>query len=144
MPNEKDVTVVLGTIGADAHMVGAWILRRSLEQEGFRVVYLGAQVPQKEFIDAAVETKANAIWVSSMYGMGRLDCAGLRSGCVEAGLKDIILYAGGMLVSSKDLADNWDVVSKEFKDMGFDRAYPPATKPGVPIADLKKDLRLAK
>ena len=144
MPRKKDITVVLGTIGADAHIVGPWILRRALEQEKIRVVYLGAQVSQKEFIDAAMETDADAIWISSMYGMGRLDCEGMRDRCAEAGLKNILLYAGGMLVSSKDLADNWKVVEEEFKKMGFDRAYPPETKPAVPIHDLISDLGIAR
>jgi methylaspartate mutase sigma subunit len=140
MKTMKDVTVVLGTIGKDGHMVGTWILRKALEAEGVRVAFVGALSSQKEFIDAAIESKADSIWVSSMYGMGRLDCAGMRAACDEAGLKNIILYAGGMLVSSKDLADRFDIVEKEFKEMGFTRAYPPATKPEVPIADLKKDL----
>lgn len=135
--------MVLGTIGVDAHMVGGWVLRRALEKEGFKVVYLGATVSQEEFINAAVETNADAIWVSSLYGMGRLECEGLRAKCVEAGLKDILLYAGGMLVSSMDLVKDWGKVEKEFDEMGFNRIYRPATLPEVPIADLKKDLGVA-
>ena len=138
--SEKKITVVLGTIGVDAHIVGCWILRRALENEGIKVVYLGATVTQEEFVNAAVESNADAIWVSSLYGMGRLDCEGLRAKCIEAGLKDIILYAGGMLVASMDLVKNWKSVESDFTKMGFNRIYPPATLPAGPIADLKKDM----
>ena len=140
MSKKKDITVVLGTIGVDAHIVGGWILRRALEHEGIKVVYLGATVSQEEFVHAAVESDADAIWVSSLYGMGRLDCEGLRAKCVEAGLKDILLFAGGMLVASMDLVKNWKQVEEEFEKMGFNRIYPPATLPEGPIADLKRDL----
>jgi len=140
LSKQKGITVVLGTIGVDAHIVGGWILKRALEKEGIKVVYLGASVSQEEFINAAVETDADAIWVSSLYGMGRLECQGLRAKCVEAGLKDIILYAGGMLVASMDLVKDWEKVEKEFEEMGFNRIYRPGTLPAVPIADLKKDL----
>jgi len=54
-------TVVIGTIGADAHMIGGWILKRALSDAGFNVTYLGAVVPQDEFINAAIETNADAI-----------------------------------------------------------------------------------
>jgi methylaspartate mutase sigma subunit len=140
MGEKKDITVVLGTIGVDAHMVGGWILKHALEQEGIKVVYLGACVSQEEFVKAAVESAADAIWVSSLYGMGRLECEGLRAKCDEAGLRNIILYAGGNLVASKDLVDDWKKVEEEFARMGFNRIYPPGTRPEKPISDLKKDL----
>lgn len=143
MSEKKDITVVLGTIGVDAHMVGGWILKHALEKEGIKVVYLGATVSQEEFIHAAVESNADAIWVSSLYGMGRLECEGFRAKCVEAGLKNILLYAGGMLVASMDLIKDWEKVEKEFDAMGFNRIYRPGTRPEAPIADLKKDLRVA-
>ena len=140
MSKKKGITVVLGTIGVDAHIVGGWVLRRALENEGIKVVYLGATVTQEEFVHAAVESNADAIWVSSLYGMGRLDCEGLRAKCIEAGLNNILLYAGGMLVASMDLVKNWKAVEDDFTKMGFNRIYPPATLPPGPIADLRKDL----
>ena len=135
-----DKTVVIGTIGSDCHVVGNWIVARSLEQSGFRVVQLGACVSQEEFIDAAIEAKADAIFVSSLYGMGIFDCEGLREKCIETGLKDILLYIGGYLTTTKQ---EWQDIEKQFKDIGFDRVYPPETKPALAIADLKRDLGLS-
>jgi methylaspartate mutase sigma subunit len=96
---EVNKSVVIGTIGMDAHMIGGWVLAKAFEDAGFKVAFLGAVVPHKEFIDAAIEVDADAILVSSMYGMGLLDCEGFRDKCIEAGLNDIILYVGGTVAA---------------------------------------------
>ena len=130
-------TLVIGVIGADVHAVGNKILEIAFKQAGYNVVNLGITVSQDEFVKAAIETNADAILVSSLYGHGELDCPGLRDKCVEAGIGDIRMYVGGNLVVGKqDFAD----VEKRFKAMGFDRVYAPGTRPEVSIADLRKDL----
>lgn len=132
--------IVLGTIGSDAHMIGAWVLQKALSSAGFVVTFLGSAVSQEEFVNAAIETNADAILVSSMYGMGILDCEGLRDKCVEAGLKDILLYAGGNVAASHELERNWPEVEKRFKDMGFNRVYRNTVKVDEVISTLKGDL----
>jgi methylaspartate mutase sigma subunit len=130
-------TVVIGTIGSDAHVTGQFVLARALEDANFKVVRLGACVPQDEFIEAATETGADAILISSLYGMGFFDCEGLREKCIEAGLKDILLYIGGQLGTNRE---EWNEVEKRFKGIGFDRVYSPATRPKQLIVDLTGDL----
>lgn len=130
-------TIVLGVIGADVHAVGNKILAYAFELAGLKVVNLGVMVSQKEFVDAAIESNADAIVVSSLYGHGEIDCRGLREMCDEAGLKGIKLYAGGNLVVGKrDFVET----EKSFKQMGFDRVYAPGTTPEQTISDLKADL----
>lgn len=136
----KDVTVILGVIGSDSHTIGSWVLRHALKEAGFSVVQLGSCVSQEEFIGAANETNASAILVSSIYGHGRIDCEGFKKKCIEAGLQDVLLYIGGNLGVVR--ATEFESVEKEFKDLGFDRVYPPGVSPSVAIADLKKDLKL--
>lgn len=132
--------LVIGVIGADVHAVGIQILYHAFEEAGFEVTNLGVMVSQEEYIAAAIETKADAIIVSSLYGQGELDCRGLREKCDEAGLKGILLYVGGNIVIGKqDFAD----VDKRFKAMGFDRAFPPGTTPETTIEELRKDLGIA-
>ncbi len=132
-------TLVLGVIGADVHAVGVSILNRAFLDAGFDVVNLGVMVSQEEFISAAIETGADAIMVSSLYGQGELDCRGLREKCDEAGLKGILLYVGGNIVIGKH---EFAEVEKRFKDMGFDRAFPPGTDPQTTIDCLKEDFHL--
>lgn len=130
-------TLVLGVIGSDCHAVGNKILDYSLSDAGFNVVNIGVLSPQEDFINAAVETKADAILVSSLYGHGEIDCRGMRQKAEESGLKDILMYVGGNIVVGKQ---DWDEVHKKFIDMGFDRVYPPGTSVETSIKDLKEDL----
>ena len=134
---ENGKTLVMGVIGADVHAIGIKILSHAFSEVGYKVVNLGVMVSQEEFIEAAIETAADAILVSSLYGHGEMDCRGLREKCEEAGLKDIPLYVGGnLVVGKKDFAD----VEKTFLEMGFTRAYPPSTTPETAIEDIGKDL----
>jgi methylaspartate mutase sigma subunit len=132
-------TIVLGVIGADVHSVGNKILDYAFTEAGIKVINLGVMVSQQEFIDAAIETNASAILVSSLYGHGEIDCRGLREKCEEAGLDDILLYVGGNLVVGKT---PFEQVNRRFKDMGFDRVFPPGTSPQTGIDCLKKDLKI--
>ncbi len=132
----QDITLVTGVIGSDTHIVGNRILSMALEEAGYSIVILGALTPADEFIKAAIETAADGIMVSSLYGQGELDCRGFRELCVEAGLDDILLYVGGNLVVGKT---PWEVVEKRFLDMGFDRAFPPGTRTPEVVEALDRD-----
>ena len=132
----SDRTLVLGVIGADVHAVGNTILNFAFGQAGFKVVNLGVMVSQEEFIEAAVESAAGAIVVSSLYGHGELDCRGLREKCDERGLANILLYVGGNIVVGKQ---PFEEVEQRFKAMGFDRVFGPGTAPEVTIAALAED-----
>ena len=116
-------TVVLGVIGSDCHSVGNRILDGFFSERGWRVVNLGVMVSQDEFIDAAIETAADAILVSSLYGHGEIDCAGFRDRCVERGIEDVVLYVGGNLVVGKVPRA---AVASKFTAMGFDRVFMPS------------------
>ncbi len=130
-------TVVLGVIGADCHAVGNKILEKVFTMHGFNVVNLGVMVSQDEFIDAAIETNAKAILVSSLYGQGELDCEGLRGRCIERGLENIVLTVGGNLViGKKEFAET----ERRFKEMGFDRVYGPDANLEKAAAELRQDI----
>jgi len=131
-----DITLVTGVIGADTHIVGNRILSMALEEAGFKVVALGALTPADEFIKAAIETAADGIMVSSLYGQGELDCRGFRELCIEAGLNDILLYVGGNLVVGKQ---DWADVEARYVDMGFDRAFANGTRVEEVIDTLDED-----
>lgn len=131
------LTLVTGVIGADTHIVGNRILSMALEKEGFKIVALGALTPAEDFIKAAIETAADAILISSLYGQGELDCRGFRDMCIEAGLEDITLYVGGNLVVGKQ---DWNEVEGRYQKMGFNRAFPPGTRTPDVVAMLDEDL----
>ena len=128
--------LILGVIGADVHAVGNKILYHAFTEAGFGVTNLGVMVSQEDFIAAAIETEADAIIVSSLYGHGELDCRGMRDKCDESGLDGILLYVGGNLVVGKQPFGD---VEKRFKAMGFDRVFGPGTTPEEAITALMND-----
>lgn len=135
MPNP---TVVTGTVGRDAHVIGTKILSRALREAGFNVVELGILTPPEEFIKAALDNRADAVLMSSLYGMAENDVQGFKENCIKAGLNDLILYIGGNLgVGRHDFKDD----ELKFKKFGFDRVYPPGCDVKTAIADLRADLR---
>ena len=133
----KKKNIVTVDNSADVHAVGNKILAYALENAGFKVVNLGVMVSQDEYIAAALETDADAIVVSSLYGHGEIDCNGLREKCEEAGLKNIPLLVGGNLVVGKQ---DFTEVEKRFSAMGFTKAYPPGTTVETTIHDLHEIL----
>lgn len=136
MESKRDKKVlVIGVIGADVHAVGIKILHHAFTDAGFDVVNLGVMVSQEEFINAAIESDADAILISSLYGQGELDCRGMREKCEEAGLHDIPLIVGGNIVIGKQ---NFEDVKERFEEMGFDLVFPPGTPPEVDIEALNK------
>lgn len=134
---EKKITIVIGVIGADVHAVGNRIIEYTLENAGYNVVNIGVLSTQEDFINAALETNAQMILVSSLYGHGEIDVRGFKDKCVEAGLDDVILYVGGNIVVGKQ---DFNDVEKRFLNMGFNRAFPPGTTIESVLHFIKDDL----
>jgi methylaspartate mutase sigma subunit len=130
-------TLVMGVIGLDVHIIGLQLLAVAFQDAGYKVENLGICVSQEEFINAAIETDADAIIVSSVYGHGELDCRGLRDKCVEAGIGEVALFVGGNLVVG---AQSWPEVEQRFLDMGFDRAFPPGLMPSQAVSGVETEL----
>ncbi len=130
-------TIVIGVIGADVHAVGNRIIDYVLQNEGYNVVNIGVLSSQEDFINAAIESNANMILVSSLYGHGEIDCRGMREKCIEAGIGDIILYVGGNIVVGKQ---NFEEVEERFKAMGFNRVFGPGTPIEASLELIRKDL----
>ena len=130
-------TIVIGEIGSDVQAVDNKDIQYILTENGYNVVNIGVLSEQEDFINAAIESNANLIMVSSLYGHGELDCMGMRQKCDEAGLNDILLYVGGnVVVGKQDFAE----VEKRFKEMGFNRVFPPGFTIEKALPIIKKDL----
>jgi methylaspartate mutase sigma subunit len=130
-------TVVLGTIGSDAHVVGITILDRALSAAGFSVVNLGVQTSPSEFVDAVATHDADALLVSSLYGHAKRDCAGLHERLSTTNL-DPVTYVGGNLSVGQDDED----VVERFEAMGFDRVFGTDADPEAAVRALETDLHV--
>ena len=136
----KKWKVITGTVGMDAHVIGTKILSRVLKENGFQVIELGCLTPVDDFIKVAQETAADAILTSSLYGMAEFDLEDFKKKLMEAGLRNVILYIGGNLASSREEFDNFEQLKKKFELLGFDRVYPPSVDLAQVIGELEGDL----
>ncbi len=123
--------VVAGTVGEDEHSVGLReildIKHGGIEKYGVKYHYLGTSVPIGKLVDAAIETGAHAILISTIISHNDVHRAQMRKLselCREKGIRDqVILIAGGTQVS-RDMA----------QETGLDATFGRGTK-GIDVVN---------
>jgi D-ornithine 4,5-aminomutase subunit beta len=135
---EVGLKVVAGTVGEDEHSVGLReildIKHGGIEKYGVKYHYLGTSVPVDKLVDAAIETGAHAILISTIISHNDVHRAQMRKLaelCIEKGIRDkVILIAGGTQVN-REMA----------KETGLDATFGRGTK-GVHVVNaMVKALR---
>jgi methylaspartate mutase sigma subunit len=116
-------TIVTGVAGDDIHVMGIRLVEHALKSAGAKVVSLGVMTPISEFVEAAVETAADAVVLSSSNGHAAISCDGIREAFIEAGLGEMLLYIGGNLNVGRAAA--FEDVERQFQILGFDRVFEP-------------------
>ncbi len=110
--------VVTGVVGNDIHVVANRLIDLSLRARGYEVFNLGVNTHLEEFFDAAVETGAEVLLISSLNGeaegWGR-EVRLLRSRYKN--LDDLIMMIGGNLVVGRGNPE--DIIAR-YKKYGFD------------------------
>lgn len=105
----RPVKVVAATAGEDEHSVGLRevidIKHGGIEKYGIEAVYLGTSCPVEKLIDAAIETKADAILMSTIITHNDVHMKNMRKLndlCIEKGVRDkLILACGGTQVTNE-------------------------------------------
>jgi D-ornithine 4,5-aminomutase subunit beta len=125
------LTVVAGTVGEDEHSVGLReildIKHGGIEKYGVKYRSLGTSVPIDKLIDAAVETGAHAILISTIIShneIHRRQMVKLAELAEERGIRDrVMLVAGGTQVTPAMAAET-----------GLDATFGRGTK-GIHVVD---------
>ena len=128
---DREITVVAGTVGEDEHSVGMReildIKHGGLEKYGVKYHYLGTSVPIEKMVDAAIESGADAILISTVIShneVHRTMMKKLAELTKERGIReDKVLIAGGTQVS-RDMA----------AETGLDATFGRGTK-GIDVLD---------
>lgn len=127
----RGLTVVAATVGEDEHSVGLReildIKHGGIEKYGVRYHYLGTSVPLGKILDAAIETGAHAILISTIISHNDIHRAMMRKLAelaVEKGVRDrFVLIAGGTQVNREMAAET-----------GLDATFGRGTK-GIDVVD---------
>jgi MerR family transcriptional regulator, light-induced transcriptional regulator len=94
--------LVVATLPGDRHELGALLVAAAASAHGWRVVYLGPDVPPLEIVGAAVTTGARCVALSVVYGSN--GAVASEVAVVRAGLpSDVRVVVGG--AASEALAD---------------------------------------
>lgn len=113
--------VVTGVVGNDIHVVANRLIELSLDARGFEVFNLGVNTYLEEFFDAAVETGADILLISSLNGEAEgwaREIKNLKSKYKT--LDDLVMVIGGNLVVGSADAD---VIVPKYKKYGFDLVF---------------------
>lgn len=131
-------TIVTGVAGDDIHVMGIRLVEHALKSAGANVVSLGVMTPISEFVEAAVETAADAVVLSSSNGHAAISCDGIREAFIEAGLGEMLLYIGGNLNVGR--AASHEEVERQFQILGFDRVFEPNADLDAALAVISADI----
>ncbi len=95
--------VVLGTVGADAHVMGINSVKDAIEQAGYEVIFLRGMNLPETVADVAAETNAAVVGISNLLGLG-IDLFPRVSKRLEAlGIRDkVLLIAGGRIAGKEE------------------------------------------
>lgn len=126
----RNATIVLATVGADAHVMGINLVREAFEKAGYEIIFLRGMNLPETVAEVAAEAKADVIGVSNLLGLGlelfpRVD-ARLRA----LGLRDkVVLLAGGRIAEKEEEHALFeDRIKNEGPGfMGVDQFYGPGT-----------------
>jgi len=120
--SEHPITIVAGTVGEDEHSVGLReiidIKHGGIEKYGINCIYLGTSVPITKLVDAAIETNADAILMSTIISHDDVHYKNMKKTheyAIEKGVRDkLIILAGGTQVTP-------EIAKKNGVDAGFGR-----------------------
>ncbi len=118
----RNIHIVGATVGEDEHSVGMReilnIKHGGIEKYGFHCHYLGTSAPISKVLDAAQETNAKAVLISTIIthnDVHRFNMKRLHDLAVERGIRDnLLLIAGGTQVTH-------DIAKACGMDAGFGR-----------------------
>jgi len=113
--------VVTGVVGNDIHVVANRLIELSLNARGFEVFNLGVNTYLEEFFDAAVETQADILLISSLNGEAEgwaREVKLLKSKYKT--LDNLVMMIGGNLVVGTAPAEE---IVPRYKNYGFDLVF---------------------
>jgi len=96
---EKSTRIVIGTAKGDIHDIGKNLVGMMLEGAGFEVFDLGVDVAPQQFIEKAVEEKADIIAVSALLTTTMMSMAEVVSLKNEQALSSLKVIIGGAPLS---------------------------------------------
>lgn len=118
IPQEKKIRVLIGKVGLDGHDRGAKVIAAAFRDSGIEVIYTGLRQTPETIVEAALQEDVDAIGISILSGAHMTVFPKVRKLMDEKGLKDVLLFGGG-IIPEPDI--------KELSEMGVGELFTPGT-----------------
>ena len=123
MAEKKRIRLLIGKPGLDGHDRGVKIVARALAEAGMEVIYTGLHQTPERIAEAALQEDVDGVGLSILSGAHLTIFKRVRELLDEKGLKDVVLFGGG-IIPSEDVP--------ELARAGVDRVF----GPGTPTAEI--------
>jgi len=97
MDKRRQARILIGKPGLDGHDRGAKIIARLLRDHGFEVIYTGLHQTPESIVTAALQEDVDAVGLSILSGAHKHLFALIRKLVEDKGMKDVILFGGGII-----------------------------------------------
>jgi methylaspartate mutase sigma subunit len=112
--------IVTGVIGNDVHAVANRLIELELQERGHTVFNLGVNTKLEEFIDALIETRSEALLISSLNGEAESWTSQIYKAKLKRKLLSNVLFVIGGNLSIGESCEN---IESKFKKFGFDLVF---------------------
>lgn len=125
----EKIRVLLAKPGLDGHDRGIKVIAAAFRDAGFEVIYTGLRQTPDQIVNAAIQEDVDAIGVSILSGAHMTLFPAIRKLMNDKGLKDVILFGGG-IIPDDDIP--------ELEKKGIDKVFTPGATTEETISYLKK------
>ena len=95
--SDRKIRVLVGKPGLDGHDRGAKVVARALRDAGMEVIYTGLRQTPEQIASAALQEDVDAVGLSILSGAHNLLFPRVRELLDAQGMKDVILFGGGII-----------------------------------------------
>lgn len=145
-PTRKE-KIVLGTVGADAHVMGINLSREAFQRAGFDVIFLRGMNLPETVAEVAAEVNADAVGVSNLLGLGIELFPRVGQRLEELGLRDkTVVFAGGRIAEKEEEHQKFEdkIKNEGTAFLGVDAFYGPGTDLEKSVAEITEAIEKIK
>lgn len=145
-PTRKE-KIVLGTVGADAHVMGINLSREAFQRAGFDVIFLRGMNLPETVAEVAAEVNADAVGVSNLLGLGIELFPRVGQRLEELGLRDkTVVFAGGRIAEKEEEHQEFEdkIKNEGTAFLGVDAFYGPGTDLEKSVAEITEAIEKIK
>ncbi|MEK6543627.1 MAG: cobalamin B12-binding domain-containing protein [Elusimicrobiota bacterium] len=120
--------VLIAKPGLDGHDRGAKVVARALRDAGFEVIYTGIRQTPEMIAESALQEDVDCVGLSLLSGSHMTLFPKVAELIKEKGMKDVLLFGGG-IIPSDDM--------RKLKKFGVEKVF----GPGTPTNEIVRFLR---